>query len=547
MQTVNRWTLLGSLLLSLAPVLAHGQNSGTGSGYHTPRGNFTAAEQRGHGIYLRYCVGCHGVLGDGEGETGPYIDPKPRNFIAATFRCRSTPTGTLPTDQDLESTIERGIVNSNMPSWRPTSVQDRRDLVAYIKTFSPRWKTEKPGTPIEIPAEPEVTAERIKSGQALFQKLECWKCHGAEGRGNGPSAETLTDDQNRPIKAFNFHDGTRFKCGSTDRDLYKIFMTGLDGTPMPSFADNVKPDEAWDLVFYLRTLQPMHTKAKAIAEQLGLRPINPGAGPGGQAQEKGEGESAPRVSEGALPRASSQAAEVQSASTESKPSVAPDSGSTGAQGNSPNPVVAQSPEVQPTPEAKPAVAAGSGGAEGGTGAVNPPPAQPSQAEPAPESTPSGATVTGGGKGASSAVNPPADLTVRPTSRLSRTPAANHTAQRLSTIRRLPAVELRQLAVTDKPGGLSIELMLSGPVLPQLSKLDSPGRVVMDLPNTVTVMPQHRIAVGKDGAKAVRVGMDGQVPPTTRVVVDLTRPLTYEMVPGSDNSWILELRAAPGNK
>src|SRR5947209_4504361 len=153
----------------------------------------------------------------------------------------------------------------------------------------------------------------------------------------------------------------------------------------------------------------------------------------------------------------------------------------------------------------------------------------------------------GGKGASSAVNPPADLTVRPTSRLSRTPAANHTAQRLSTIRRLPAVELRQLAVTDKPGGLSIELMLSGPVLPQLSKLDSPGRVVMDLPNTVTVMPQHRIAVGKDGAKAVRVGMDGQVPPTTRVVVDLTRPLTYEMVPGSDNSWILELRPAPGNK
>jgi len=54
-------------------------------------------------------------------------------------------------------------------------------------------------------------------------------------------------------------------------------MTGLDGTPMPSFADNVKPDEAWDLVFYLRTLQPMHTKEKEIAKQLGLKPINPNA------------------------------------------------------------------------------------------------------------------------------------------------------------------------------------------------------------------------------------------------------------------------------
>jgi len=54
-------------------------------------------------------------------------------------------------------------------------------------------------------------------------------------------------------------------------------MTGLDGTPMPSFADNVKPDEAWDLVFYLRTLQPMHTQEKEIAKQLGLKPINPNA------------------------------------------------------------------------------------------------------------------------------------------------------------------------------------------------------------------------------------------------------------------------------
>jgi mono/diheme cytochrome c family protein len=39
-------------------------------------------------------------------------------------------------------------------------------------------------------------------------------------------------------------------------------MTGLDGTPMPSFADNVKPDQAWDLVFYLRTLQPMRSVPK---------------------------------------------------------------------------------------------------------------------------------------------------------------------------------------------------------------------------------------------------------------------------------------------
>jgi hypothetical protein len=53
-------------------------------------------------------------------------------------------------------------------------------------------------------------------------------------------------------------------------------MTGLDGTPMPSFVDSVKPDEAWELVFYLRTLQPK-TKEKALAKKLGLKPINPNA------------------------------------------------------------------------------------------------------------------------------------------------------------------------------------------------------------------------------------------------------------------------------
>jgi cytochrome c oxidase cbb3-type subunit 2 len=228
--------------------------------------------------YRRYCVGCHGDIGDGNGENAPYLDPKPRNFTLAQFKCRSTPTGTLPTDEDLYNTIARGLDRSVMPPWNTFTKQQRVDLVAYVKHFSPKWTTEKPGAPLAIPSEPEVTAEGVKAGQVLFQKLECWKCHGVEGRANGPSADTLTDDQNRPILPYNFTEGARFKCGSTDSDLYKIFMTGLDGTPMPSFADNVKPEEAWELVFYLRTLQrknEFNAKEKAIAKQLGLKPIDP--------------------------------------------------------------------------------------------------------------------------------------------------------------------------------------------------------------------------------------------------------------------------------
>jgi hypothetical protein len=108
--------------------------------------------------------------------------------------------------------------------------------------------------------------------------LQSWSAgSAAASRADGPSAPTLTDSKDRPIPPYDFSQGQKFKCGVTDEDLYRIFMTGLDGTPMPAYVDNVKPDEAWDLVFYLRTLQPMKTKERAIAKQLGLKPINPEA------------------------------------------------------------------------------------------------------------------------------------------------------------------------------------------------------------------------------------------------------------------------------
>src|SRR5216684_1016129 len=221
-------------------------------------GNVTGHAEAGKALYYRYCWGCHGARGNGDGENAPYLNILPRNFVAGTFKCRSTPTGTLPTDEDLYDSVGRGFNNSNMPAWISLTNQQRADLVAFIKTFSPRWKSEKPGDPIHVPAESAVTLDSVKHGKELFTKLECWKCHGPEGRGDGPSASTLTDSNDQPIRPYNFAAGSRFKCGATNQDIYKIFMTGLDGTPMPSFADVIKPEDAWDLVHYLRTLQVTH-------------------------------------------------------------------------------------------------------------------------------------------------------------------------------------------------------------------------------------------------------------------------------------------------
>jgi Carboxypeptidase regulatory-like domain/AMIN domain/TonB dependent receptor len=108
------------------------------------------------------------------------------------------------------------------------------------------------------------------------------------------------------------------------------------------------------------------------------------------------------------------------------------------------------------------------------------------------------------------------------------------------------VELRELVVVHEPGGIAVKLLLSGSVTPQLSELESPARVVVDLPKTVAVTRQRLIAVGGDGVKVVRVGTDGQVPPTTRVVVDLARPLEYEIVAGSDHNLTLRLHTVPAN-
>ena len=252
-----QWMFLAAALLAL-PSLALAQKG------DVRIGKVTGHEAAGKQLYFRYCWGCHGFHGDGNGENGPYLNILPRNFVAATFKCRSTPTGTLPTDEDLYDSVGRGFNNSNMPAWNSLTKQQRADMVAFIKTFSPRWKTDKPGDPLKVPAEPAVTLDSIKHGKELFTKLECWKCHGQEGRGDGPSAATLTDSNDQPIRPYNFAAGSRFKCGTTNHDLYKIFMTGLDGTPMPSFADVIKPEDAWDLVHYLRTLQ-VTTKSAELA------------------------------------------------------------------------------------------------------------------------------------------------------------------------------------------------------------------------------------------------------------------------------------------
>ncbi len=100
--------------------------------------------------------------------------------------------------------------------------------------------------------------------------------------------------------------------------------------------------------------------------------------------------------------------------------------------------------------------------------------------------------------------------------------------------------LQRLNVVRSEDGISVEFTARGPVTPRLSTLASPARVVIDLPNTVALTDQHQIAVDSDGVKGVRVGMNGQTPPSTRVVVDLDQACKFELVPGSDSQFSVKL-------
>ena len=229
-------------------------------------GNLTGDASHGKQLYRRYCAGCHGERGDGMGENAPWLDPKPRDFTTATYKCRSTPTGTLPTDQDLYNTLRRGVHATGMPSWIGLTRQERVDLLAYVKSFSPRFKEEKPGTPVTIPPETPNTTQSVERGNELFQKMNCWSCHGKQGRGNGPSAIGLTDSKGNPITPYDFSGASKFKCGETDQDLFRVLMTGLDGTPMPSFSDALNADQLWDIVHYVQTLREEKPAPKQMAK-----------------------------------------------------------------------------------------------------------------------------------------------------------------------------------------------------------------------------------------------------------------------------------------
>ena len=250
----------------------------------------TSLIEEGRSAYGNYCVGCHGENGDGNGEAARFLDPRPRNFQIANFKFSSTRSGQLPTDQDLERTITEGLKGSAMPGWDLLPTRTVTALIAYLKTFSPKWTERQPA-----PAIPQVTdpyrskadkSAAIARGEAVYHGFaSCWSCHPTYVSGEKIN-EYRAGMESAPSAGFrpNLHEGdgkrnvegemvyppdfTRdfLRAGADVNDLYRSIAAGISGTAMPTWVDSMEiPSEdgsrmliesadMWAMAYYVQSL-----------------------------------------------------------------------------------------------------------------------------------------------------------------------------------------------------------------------------------------------------------------------------------------------------
>ena len=193
---------------------------------------------RGKAVYVKWCAGCHGDGGAGDGPSAAHMLPRPRNFTGAIYKIRSTASGQLPTDADLMRAIDEGLPGSAMPAWKGRlSDGERRDVAAYIKTFSSFFAdTSQHVAALKFSSAPGggTDPSALKEGRRFYEdSIHCNKCHGDEGRGDGPSAPTLKDDAGFPIYAADLHQNWRFRGGGTVEDIYHRCAPGSTARRCP--------------------------------------------------------------------------------------------------------------------------------------------------------------------------------------------------------------------------------------------------------------------------------------------------------------------------
>ncbi len=227
--------------------------------------------EAGKKVYFKRCVWCHGVEGGGDGPAADRLFTRPRNFIQGTFKIRVTDSGELPMEADLIKTVKNGLQGSAMPAWGEfLSENEIVSVVQFVKSLvqDREWDDEDEEVNVQDfgtnpwgttgPYHLGVPQADIDAGKEIFTKNKCFECHGGEGRGDGNP--TMKDDWGFPIVAADWTQCWNFR--GARRDFYNPFnvvrtiSTGLNGTPMPNFKDQITVEDRWKIAAFVNSLCP---------------------------------------------------------------------------------------------------------------------------------------------------------------------------------------------------------------------------------------------------------------------------------------------------
>ena len=161
-RTALRCAVAGTMALALS-VTARAQSAAPAPA--------KAPEGPAKATYLRWCSGCHGDGGAGDGYAASFMIPRPRDLTLGNFYIRSTRSGDVPTDADLRRTIAEGFPGTAMSGWKTALSPATIDtLVQYVKKFSPFFAGPAPAVIATGPA-PAPSAAGLEEGRRVYQQL----------------------------------------------------------------------------------------------------------------------------------------------------------------------------------------------------------------------------------------------------------------------------------------------------------------------------------------------------------------------------------------
>ncbi len=108
-----------------------------------------ATLEQGSKLFRRHCLHCHGVAGDGQGPTGPWVNPHPRARLPPPASLKFTSTADArgvvnrkPSRDDLLRVLRNGVEGTSMPSFALLTADEQNHLASYVIHLSLRGKAE---------------------------------------------------------------------------------------------------------------------------------------------------------------------------------------------------------------------------------------------------------------------------------------------------------------------------------------------------------------------------------------------------------------------